>query len=75
MHNISFTFDFLKEDFVDNFNPGMSIDILVEKLESEMSGPNMWHFVYVLKSILFEKGFKTEEIQRDEVLIKVFIVA
>ena len=41
--------------------------MLVEKITSEMSGPNMWHFVYVLKSILFERGFKTEEIKLNEV--------
>ena len=45
----------------------MGIDILVEKLESEMSGPNMWHFVYVLKSILFDRGEKAEEILLTEV--------
>ena len=45
--NISFTFDFFFAQFVDVLNPVMAIDILVEKLDSEMSGPNMWHFVYV----------------------------
>ena len=54
---------------MDNFNSRMSIDILVEKLESEMNGPNMWHFVYVLKSILFERGFVDEEIQIIEVIV------
>ncbi len=68
VHNISFTFDFLKEEFVDSINPNLSIDILVEKLESEMNGPNMWHFIYVLKCILFERGFKTEEILTNEVI-------
>lgn len=48
----------------------MAIDILVEKLESEMSGPNMWHFVYVLKSILFDRGEKAEEILLTEVKFK-----
>ena len=62
VNNISFTFDFLKTEFVDSLNPNMAIDILVEKLESEMNGPNMWHFVYVLKSILFDRGEKPEEI-------------
>jgi hypothetical protein len=60
--NVSFTFDFFFAQFVDVLNPVMSIDILVEKLESDMSGPNMWHFVYVLKSILFDRGEKAEEI-------------
>jgi hypothetical protein len=60
--NVSFTFDFFFAQFVDVLNPVMSIDILVEKLESDMSGPNMWHSVYVLKSILFDRGEKAEEI-------------
>ena len=38
----------------------MAIDILIEKLESDMSGPNMWHFVYVLKSILFDREIADE---------------
>ena len=54
---------------MDSLNPKMSIDILLEKLEIEMNGPNMWHFVYVLKAILFERGFKTEEILFHEVNI------
>lgn len=66
MSNVSFTFDFFFAQFVDVLNPVMSIDILVEKLESEMSGPNMWHFVYVLKSILFDRGEKAEEIVTTE---------
>lgn len=60
--NISFTFDFFFAQFVDVLNPVMGIDILVEKLESEMSGTNMWHFIYVLKSILFDRGEKADEI-------------
>lgn len=44
----------------------MVIDILVEKLTSEMSGPNMWHFIYVLKSILFDRGEKADEILHTE---------
>lgn len=69
MNNIEFTFDFLKEEFVDHLNSKMSIDILIEKLESEMDGPNMWHFVYVLKSILFDRGEKAAE----SVLIEVIL--
>lgn len=60
--NISFTFDFFFAQFVDVLNPVMGIDILVEKLESEMSGTNMWHFIYVLKGILFDRGEKSDEI-------------
>lgn len=45
----------------------MLIDMIVEKIDSEMNGPNMWHFIYVLKSILFDRGFKTEEIMLNEV--------
>lgn len=65
--NISFTFDFFFAEFVDVLNPVMGIDIVVDKLESEMNGPNMWHFVYVLKSILFDRGQKAEEILLVEV--------
>ena len=32
-----------------------------------MNGTNMWHFVYVLKSILFDRGEKAEEILLSEV--------
>ena len=31
-----------------------------------MSGPNMWHFIYVLKSILFDRGEKADEILHTE---------
>lgn len=65
--NISFTFDFFFTQFVDVLNPVMAIDILIEKMNSEMSGPNMWHFIYVLKSILFDRGEKADEILQTEV--------
>lgn len=64
--NISFTFDFFFTQFVDVLNPVMAVDILIEKLTSEMSGPNMWHFIYVLKSILFDRGEKADEILHNE---------
>jgi len=51
----------------------MSIDILIEKLESEMSGPNMWHFIYVLKSILFDRGEKADEILYTEVFTLIIV--
>jgi hypothetical protein len=60
--NISFTFDVFFSQFVDILNPVMGIDILVEKLDSEMSGMSMWHFIYVLKSILFDRGEKADEL-------------
>ena len=66
MSNICFTFDFFFAQFVDYLNPVMAIDIMIEKLQSEMSGTNMWHFVYVLKSILFDRGEKTDEILQGE---------
>jgi hypothetical protein len=44
----------------------MTIDIMIERLQSEMSGTNMWHFVYVLKSKLFDRGEKTDEILQRE---------
>ena len=52
---------------MDYLNPVMAIDIMIEKLQSEMNGTNMWHFVYVLKSILFDRGEKAEEILLSEV--------
>lgn len=64
--NICFSFDFFFAQFVDYLNPVMGIDIMIEKLQSEMSGTNMWHFVYVLKSILFDRGEKTDEINMTE---------
>ena len=66
MSNICFTFDFFFAQFVDYLNPVMAIDIMIERLQSEMSGTNMWHFVYVLKSILFDRGEKTDEILQGE---------
>lgn len=69
MENINFTFDFLMEDYVDYLNPQISIDILVDKLVSEMNGPNMWHFIYVLKTILFDRGEKAAEAVLIEVII------
>mmetsp|Transcript_17388 Transcript_17388/g.16589 ORF Transcript_17388/g.16589 Transcript_17388/m.16589 type:complete len:110 (+) Transcript_17388:1381-1710(+) len=54
--NISFTFDFIDEKFINQLNAQMSITLLIENLNSEMSGENMWHFVYVLKAILFCRG-------------------
>ncbi|CDW78547.1 UNKNOWN [Stylonychia lemnae] len=66
--NIQFTFNFLEEEYADHLNPSMLIDMLVEKIDSEMNGPEMWHFVYVLKSILFDRGFKTEELKMSEIL-------
>lgn len=70
MNNIAFTFDFLNEEFVDYMNSKLSIDIFVEKLSSDMNGSNMWHFIYVLKSILFDRGEKAEEV----IIIEVRIV-
>ena len=55
MSNICFTFDFFFAQFVDYLTPVMAFDIMIEKLQSEMSGTNMWHFIYVLKSILFDR--------------------
>lgn len=45
----------------------MSIDITVNKLEAEVNGPNMWHFIFVLKSILFDRGEKAAEMVLIEV--------
>ena len=66
MSNICFTFDFFFAQFVDYLNSVMAIDIMIERLQSEMSSTNMWHFVYVLKSILFDRGEKTDEILQGE---------
>ena len=64
--NICFTFDFFFAQFVDYLNPDMAIDIMIERLQNDMPGTNMWHFVYVLKSILFDRGKKTDEILQGE---------
>jgi hypothetical protein len=58
---LSLNIDFLKGEFVDYLNAKSSIDIIVEKLEGDMDGPNMWHFIHVLKSILFDRGEKDAE--------------
>jgi hypothetical protein len=65
--NINFKFDFLEEEFVDHYNAKNSIDIVIEKLVADMNGPNMWHFIYVLKSILFDRGEKAAEMVLIEV--------
>lgn len=48
--NISFSLDFLKDEYVDYLNAENSISIIIDKFESEMTGPNMWHLVDVLRS-------------------------
>ena len=44
----------------------MAFDIMIERMQSEMSGTNMRQFVYVLKSILDEMGRKNDKIQEGE---------
>ena len=66
MSNICFTFDFFFAQFVDYLNSVMVIDIMIERLQNDMPGTNMWHFVCVLKSILFDWGKKTDEILQGE---------
>lgn len=77
VRGVKFTFEFLKEEFVSHSNSKMAIDIVVERLDAEINGPNMWHFIYVIKSILFDRGEKAAEIVLIEVkfmLIKSNIV-
>lgn len=62
VNDIRFIFEFLNENYVDYLNPKIYIDILIEKLNGEMNGANMWHFIYVLKAILFDRGEKAIEI-------------
>jgi hypothetical protein len=70
VNNISFTFDFLDEIYANQVNANMSIILLIENMACEMNGPNMWHFIYVLKAILFNRG---ERAARD-LLIEVIII-
>jgi hypothetical protein len=35
-----------------------------------MNGPDMWHFIYVLKSILFNRGERAAK----DLLIEVYII-
>ena len=42
--DIFFNFGFLKEDFVDNFNPSLDLKIIVERLEGSMNGAEWWRF-------------------------------
>lgn len=65
---VNFTFEFLKENFVSHINSKISIDIVVDRLDAEINGPNMWHFIYVLKSILFDRGEKAADIVLIEVI-------
>ena len=41
--------DFLKDDFVDNINPSMTLEIIGERLEGSMNGSDWWRFHKVIE--------------------------
>ncbi len=71
VHNSVFTFGFFSnEEFMNSSNAKQSVDIFVESLVGELSGPNMWHFIYVLKSILVSRGERAARDLLIEVVVK-----
>lgn len=43
-NDISFNFEFLSQNFVDNLNPSLKLDILIESLEGQLNSSEWWHF-------------------------------
>ena len=61
VNDISFNFGFLKTNFVDNFNPKLTLDILVEKLEGSMNGSEWNSFYDIVNRLLMSRGEKAAE--------------
>lgn len=49
VNDISFNFEFLTDDFVDNNNPSLTLDIKVERVEGSVSGQDWTRFLQVLE--------------------------
>jgi len=61
VNDISFNFGFLQTNFVDNFNPKLTLDILVEKLEGSMNGSEWNSFYDIVNRLLMSRGEKAAE--------------
>ena len=62
INDISFSFEFLMEDFVDNINPSLTLAIVIERLEGSMNGAEWWRFYHVIEQIIMSRGEKAAEV-------------
>lgn len=60
--SISFNFEFLSTDFVDNINPSLKIDVSVEKMEGQLNSNEWWHFSQIIQAIMLSRGEKAAEV-------------
>jgi len=61
-NNMSLSLDFLNNDFVDNLNPKLTIDVDIERLEGSMNGTEWWRFYHVIEQIVLSRGEKAAEV-------------
>lgn len=62
VNDISLNFNFLNSDFVDNINPRLTLDIIIERLEGSMNGSEWWRFYHVIEQIILSRGEKAAEV-------------
>ena len=62
VNDIVFNFEFLKDDFVDNNNPSLTLDIKVENVKGSVSGQDWTRFLQVLEQIMMSRGEKATEV-------------
>ena len=66
VNDISFNFGFLNADFVDNLNPSLTLDILVERLEGSMNGSEWTRFYDIIEQLVMSRGEKAAEVIKME---------
>jgi hypothetical protein len=47
---------------VDNINPRLTLDIIIERLEGTMNGSEWWRFYHVIEQIILSRGEKAAEV-------------
>jgi hypothetical protein len=52
----------LNADFVDNLNPALTLDILVERLEGSMNGSEWTRFYDIIEQLVMSRGEKAAEV-------------
>ena len=62
VNDIGFNFGFLNADFVDNLNPSLTLDILVERLEGSMNGSEWTRFYDIIEQLVMSRGEKAAEV-------------
>lgn len=62
VNDISLNFNFLDSDFVDNINPRLTLDIMIERLEGSMNGSEWWRLYHVIEQIILSRGEKAAEV-------------